>query len=132
MKSWSRVAAAVIGAMILLQGLVGLAVPEVFTGVVRAMQVPPAIYVAAVIRIAFGLVLVLASHDSRQPWALRGIGSVILLGGLITPFYGPEFAKVILGWWSEGGPAVVRAWAAGALVLGAFILYAVRPGLAKD
>ena len=123
----TRVAATFIGVLIVLQGLVGLAAPDVFTGVVKAMQVPPMLYVAAVIRTAFGLVLLFASRDSRMPWGLRVLGGLMLAGGLLTPFFGPEIAKVILASWSEGGTATVRLWAAGSLALGAFILHAVRP-----
>ena len=45
----------------------------------------------------------------------------------MTPLFGIHIAKVILTWWSEGGPSMVRAWAALSLAIGAFIIYAVAP-----
>ena len=61
-----------------------------------------------------------------MPLGLRTLGVLVTIGGLLTPFFGVEFARVVLGWWSDGGPAMVRIWAAGALALGAFIVYATR------
>jgi hypothetical protein len=118
-----RVAAVVIGLLVVAQGIAGLVAPEFFLRLIQLIQTPPNIYFAAVVRVAFGIVLVLAAPLSRAPIALRILGWLIAVGGLITPFLGVRLADVILGWWSQG-PAVVRAWAAGALVLGLFIVYA--------
>jgi hypothetical protein len=98
--------------------------PHAFVEVVRAIQDPPAIYFAALVRLAFGVVLIAAAPRSRAPLALRVLGALVTLGGLLTPFFGVEFARVILGWWSEGGAVVVRGWASAALAIGAFIIYA--------
>ena len=113
-----------IGVVIVLQGLVGLVVPNAFANLVRWIQEPPVIYLAAVVRVAFGVVLIAVAGMSRAPLALRILGGAITIGGLLTPFFGVEFARVILGWWSEGGATVIRGWAAGALAIGIFILYA--------
>jgi hypothetical protein len=114
------IAALSIGLLIVAQGVVGLAVPDLFVGVVRIFQEPPVIY-AAVIRFVFGLVLFQAASRARAPIVLRGLGLLIALGGLLTPIVGIQFARVVLGWWSD--PAIVRAWAAAALGLGVLIVY---------
>jgi hypothetical protein len=121
------IAALAIGVMILVQGILGFVAPDLFVGVVRFFQEPPVIYGAAVIRFAFGVVLFLVAPRSRAPIPLRALGALVALGGLLTPFIGIPFARVVLGWWSEGGPAIVRIWAAGSLLLGAFIIYATMP-----
>ena len=121
------IAALLIGLLIAAQGVLGLAAPELFASVVMAFQTPPVIYLAAVIRIAFGVVLVLAASTSRLPIALRCLGILIAVGGLMTPLLGVQFSKVVFAWWSQGGPAVIRAWAALALAIGVFIIYAVAP-----
>jgi uncharacterized membrane protein len=122
------IAALLIGILIIAQGLLGLAMPNLFVGLVRAFQETPIIYAAALIRFIFGTVLFFAAPASRAPVALRGLGALIALGGLLTPLIGVPFARVVLGWWSEGGATVVRMWAAAALGLGAFVLYATAPG----
>lgn len=121
------IAALVIGLLVVVQGLVGLAAPEFFFNLIRGIQTPPILYAAAVVRIGIGSVLVLAAPASRAPLALRLLGVLIVIGGVLTPFVGARLADVILGWWSQG-PNVIRMWAAGALVLGAFVVYATaRP-----
>jgi len=121
------IAALSIGLLIVAQGILGLVAPDLFVALVRTFQEPPVIYAAAVIRFVFGVVLFRVAPFSRAPIALRGLGALVALGGLLTPIIGIPFARVVLGWWSEGGPALVRIWAAGALCLGALIVYATMP-----
>ena len=120
--------AALIGLLIMAQGVLGLVSPTMLAGVVATIQVSPVIYFAAVFRVLFGIVLVLAAPGSRAPQSLRGLGALIFLAGLLTPFFGLQFAQRVLAWWSEGGPPVVRAWAGAVLLVGAFVVYANIPG----
>ena len=120
------VAAFAIGVLVAAQGVLGLLLPDVFFGLIREIQRPPVIYLAAVVRVMFGVVLVLAAARSRAPMLLRALGILIVIGGLLTPIIGVQFAQVILGWWSES-PTVIRAWAGFALVLGTLIVYAAAP-----
>ncbi|WP_157256333.1 hypothetical protein [Pelomonas sp. Root1217] len=116
--------ALLLGVIVALQGVVGLVAPDAFVDVVRFFQTPPTIYFAAVVRMAFGLVLVRAARHARAAVGLRALGIAIVIGGALTPFLGVQLAQVILGWWAEGGAAVVRAWAFASLAIGAFIIYA--------
>ena len=120
-----RLLALLIGVLLIVQGLVGLAAPDVFLSMIRFMQKPPVIYVAAVLRVAFGIVLVGAAPGSRAPRFLRVFGFIIIIGGLLTPFVGVWIAQHILGWWTSGGPAVVRVFAGVSLALGILVAYAV-------
>lgn len=120
------VAALGIGVLVAAQGVLGLLLPEVFFGLIREIQEPPVIYLAAVVRVMFGVVLVLAAARSRAPMLLRALGILIVIGGLLTPIIGVQIAQVILGSWSES-PTVIRAWAGFALVLGTLIVYAAAP-----
>lgn len=116
-----------VGLLIAAEGALGLVVPGAFVSIVRFFQVPPVIYMAAVVRVLIGVVLVRAAPASRAPSVLRILGFVVAIGGLLTPFVGTRLANVILGWWTTGGTGVVRMWAGFALVLGVIILYAVAP-----
>ena len=118
-----------ISLLLLVQGLTGLAAPDVFAGVVRFMQTSPAIYAAAAVRVAVGIVLLRAASTSRLPSFLRILGGFVLLGGVLTPFVGKQFAEVILGWWSSHGSALVRLFASVSLALGLVTAYAVAPKL---
>lgn len=120
-------AALLIGLLIAAEGILGIAAPDPFLTAVRSLQTPPVIFLAAAIRLVFGVVLVRAAPSSRSPKVLRVFGYLMVIGGLLTPFVGGQAAHVILDWWSEGGPGLVRVWAAAALALGVFIVYAVSP-----
>lgn len=123
----TAVVALLIGLLIAAEGLMGLVEPQAFQSMVRFFQVPPVLYVAAVIRVFIGVALVRAAPASRTPRVLRVLGVLVAIGGLLSPFVGAKAASVILGWWTAGGPAVVRSWAGLALLLGIIILYAVAP-----
>jgi hypothetical protein len=116
-------AATLIGVVIILQGLVGLIAPESFAQLIGAIQVPPVIYAAALVRAVFGVVLLRVAPQSRAPLLLKALGVLVLVGGLLTPIVGVQFGKVILGWWSES-MLVVRAFATAALVIGSVIVFA--------
>lgn len=120
-------AAFVIGVLIVFQGVLGMLRPHLFLDLVREFQYPPVIYIAAMVRVTFGLVLCFASPESRAPTLLQVLGVFIVAGGLLTPYFGIYFAHLILGWWSDGGGAMVRGWAGFALVLGGFIAWAATP-----
>lgn len=119
--------ALLIGLILVAQGILGIAAPGVFLKTLRFITAPPMIYLAAVIRVVFGVVLVRAASGSRAPLFLRVFGVIIVIGGLLTPFLGIQFAHFILDWWSAAGPALVRVFAAVSLALGILVVYAVAP-----
>jgi hypothetical protein len=116
-----------IAALLLVQGIIGLAAPDIFAGIVGFMQTSPAIYAAAAVRVAVGILLLQAASTSRLPIFMRILGGFVLLGGLVTPFVGRQFAEVILDWWSSHGSALVRLFAAVSFALGLVTAYAVAP-----
>jgi hypothetical protein len=89
------------------------------------MQMPPALYVAAAIRLAVGIALVAAAPSSRAPWSLRILGAAIAIGGILTPFLGETMARTILSLWDAAGPSMARLWSAVGAILGAFIIWAL-------
>jgi hypothetical protein len=119
--------ALLVGMLIVAEGILGIAAPDPFLKAVRSFQTTPVIYLAAAIRLVFGVVLVRAAPTSRAPRVLRVFGYLMVIGGLLTPFVGGQAARVILDWWSAGGPGLVRVWAAAAAALGIFIVYLVAP-----
>ena len=121
--------AVVIGIFIAALGAFGLAAPQTFFTVVGFFQEVPVLYGSAVIRLAIGIVLIGAARAGRPPRAaraLRVLGTLIAVGGAVTPLVGARFARMILETWASGGPAVIRVWAGAGVALGASILYATR------
>ncbi|HTR04583.1 MAG TPA: hypothetical protein VMN82_15465 [Thermoanaerobaculia bacterium] len=120
-------AALAIGAFIAALGALGVVAPESFVQAIAVFQTPPAIYVAALVRVASGVVLIRAARASRMPKALWIVGALIAAGGLATPFAGAEGERVIMGWFAAAGPWLMRAWGFAAVLLGGFIVFAARP-----
>jgi hypothetical protein len=118
-------AALLIGFIILVLGLVGLLLPGRLALLGAPLVTTKGLYVAAALRVAIGIVLLRAAPDSRAPIALRVLGWLAVIAGLVTPFVGVERAGGIVEWWMAGDSPLVRLWAAVAVAFGGFILYTV-------
>lgn len=107
-------------------GALGVIRPEALVAIARLFQTPTGLYVAAGLRIVFGVALLVAASTSRAPAVISVLGIVVLVAGLIAPFVGPERVRAIVDWWSSLGPLVMRAWAAFALAFGCLLTWALR------
>ena len=85
-----------VGLLLIMQGLLGIAVPGVFVSVVRFFQTPSMIYVAAAVRIAIGIVLLYAVTGSRFPIFLRVFGALIVIGARLRRFTVPSLRTPFL------------------------------------
>src|SRR5262249_31258099 len=101
--------------------------PAALIGIARDFTTPVGLYAAAGLRILLGISLLLAASTSRAPAVIRVLGTVVLVAGFVTPFFGPERARAIVAWWSSQGSFLVRSWAEFALALGCFLVWALRP-----
>jgi hypothetical protein len=118
-----RVAALIIGLLIAALGLIGVFAPDVLLRLVSMIHLPPALYLAALLRVAFGIIFIVAAPRSRLPTALRILGVIVILAGVLTPFFGAQMAEVALNSGSKNS-GTVRALAGAALAFGGFIVYA--------
>jgi hypothetical protein len=116
-----------VGLIIAALGVLGIAAPTVLLDVTAFALTQVGLYVAAALRVAFGLVLIAAAAASRLPRTLRILGALIVVAGVITPFFGHERARAVVDWWSAQGPSFMRGWAVLAVIFGLFIIYAVFP-----
>jgi hypothetical protein len=107
-------------------GLLGLFAPALLVEFARSLSAPPALYAVAMLRVAFGALLLSVGGASRAPTSLRVLGIVILLAGLATPFFGTEQIGEIVISLSDLKLEVVRATSALPLLLGAFLVYAIN------
>jgi hypothetical protein len=117
----------IVGAAIAGLGCVGLLVPSLLLVFGNSLITETGLYIVAGVRIAFGLLLLLAARFSRMPRVLRAIGVVIIIAGLITPLFGVERSASMFNWFSAQGFGFVRVVATFAIVLGASIVYAASP-----
>jgi hypothetical protein len=107
-------------------GIGGLISPERGTEIRRLYFATPArLYTAGAVRMAMGLVVLIASSASRAPKTLRALGVVMCLQGLSATLMGPDHARAVMEWETMQGAAVLRVGAAIALAAGLFLAFAV-------
>jgi hypothetical protein len=108
-------------------GGIGVVSPGALLSIAQHFQTPSGLYAAAALRIILGGALLLAAPASGAPRAIRAVGVIILVAGLMTPFFGPNRFRGILEWWSAQGPMFMRAWAGVALAFGSIMAYILLP-----
>ena len=122
-----KIAALFVGVFLVCLGLAGVTAPALLYEGARVFQVPPMLYLAAAIRLVIGTILYCAAPESRAPIGVAIIGAIIFTGGVLTPFAGTWSAQLILDLWVTAGTIVARAFAVLAILIGAFVIYAVAP-----
>jgi hypothetical protein len=121
-----RIAALLVALFTIVVGIGGLISPENGTEIRRLYFATPArLYAAGAVRVAMGLVVVLAAAASRAPKTLRVLGAVICLQGLSATLMGPAHARAVMEWETMQGTALLRVGAAVALAAGIFLVFAV-------
>ena len=116
-----------LGFVIAAIGVLGMAAPLVLLELGRSLQSAGAIYVVATLRVALGAILIWAAPDSRTPRTLRIIGVLIIVAGVVTPFFDVDRSRAMLDWWSTQGSFFTRAWPTMAVIFGLFSAYAAAP-----
>ena len=120
-----RVAALLVALFTVGLGVVGLVSPDSVTAIRRQnFATPTGTYTAAAVRLAMGLVVILAAKASRAPKTLRLLGALMCMQGLSATLLGPEHARTVVEW-ETMRPALLRAGAMVALVSGVFMTFAV-------
>ena len=128
-----RIAVLLVAAFSIVVGIVGLVPPEYGTTVRRQYFASPAtLYPAVALRMAMGLVVILAARDSRAPKIMRTLGGVMCLQALTATVLGPDHARAVMEWETAQGTAVLRIGAAVALAAGAFMVFAVTSSRPKN
>ena len=109
-------------------GVVGLISPASVTAARRLyFATPTALYTAAAVRVAMGLVVILGVKGSRAPNTLRLLGTLMCMQGFSAALLGPQHARTVLEW-ETMRPALLRAGALVALACGVFMVFALTTG----
>jgi hypothetical protein len=113
-------------------GAVGIVAPSILVRVAERFVASGEFefYVLAAVRIAFGVILISVAPTSRVPKAIRIVGSVIVILGLITALVGLAAiapAQGAIDSWMHQGVGVLRLTAGLILALGGFIAWACAP-----
>lgn len=125
-----KILAFTIGLLIGVVGAVGIVAPSSLVWIAEHSVTSGAFYVIAMVRVAFGLVLITVASVSRAPKTLRVLGYLILIAGITTALTGLvaiERAHIIIDWWLRQGSGVVRLTGVPVLALAGFVAYACAP-----
>ena len=108
-------------------GVLGLASPARMVSFVSLWESKTGLWVAFIVRLAFGISLWLVAPASRAPTVLQVLAVVSVVSALVLPLLGVSRFKSMLSWWSSQSPGFMRILSAVALVVGVFILWSVVP-----
>ena len=123
-----RFAALFVALITIAVGLVGIITPESATTLRRLYYATPGrFYTAGAIRLAMGIVLILAALSSRWPRIVRAFGILMCMQAVTATFLGMERAQAVMEWESMH-TALLRAGAVVALLSGfALVALTIRP-----
>jgi len=85
------------------------------------------LWVAALLRLTFGIALWFAAPASRAPLFLQILGIVTILAGASLPMIGLDRFTKLIEWSTKRPPIVVRLWCLFGIALGGAILWALIP-----
>lgn len=121
-----RISALIVALLTIAIGIVGIVSPDGAMTIRRLyFETPGRFYTAGAVRVAMGLVLVLAALSARWPWTLRVFGAAMCMQALVATVLGIERARAVMEWEGMQGSALLRAGAVVALASGAFMAFAV-------
>ncbi len=125
-----RLVAFVLGLCMLAVGACGILAPSSLVWMAQHFTTLDEFLGLAIVRVAFGLVLILAAPASRTPKALRVLGVIVVFAGITTAMMGLvsiERARAMIEWWLRQGPVVIRITGVPIMVLGGFVAYVCAP-----
>jgi hypothetical protein len=115
---------AVVGVLVCLGCIVGIASPATLLRVVRSvMNTPAMVYLVVGVRLALGGVLILAAPAALFPLVFRIIGVIAIIAALALLVMGRARIIKLVEWFAGMPASAVRAWLVFGFAFGAFLVY---------
>ena|SRR5579864_4546842 len=121
-----RLLGLVIGALVILAGAISFAAPDLRLALESWVITRAGLHAITALRIAIGLVFVVAAPASRAPRTLRVLGLIVIIAGLMTPWFGVARSRAVLNWLAKAGPLLMRLDASVGMAIGGFLVYVFR------
>ncbi len=115
---------AVLGALIVLLGLVGLIQPDRFRSMFTSLDSQMRFVLAIVTRLIIGGLLWWLADELRHPQVMRILAAIAVLAAVVVLFMGRERLDRLIGWWLTRSDGLLRVSALFAAAFGAFLVYA--------
>jgi hypothetical protein len=112
-----------IGLAVAAIGLLGVAAPATLIDLLARWRVLTRLPVTLCLRVAFGILFLVAASNCRLPDLVRLVGILELFGATVLVAAGPKRLESFVTWWLQQSPAFVRYWCAGALAFGILLAY---------
>jgi hypothetical protein len=120
-----KTVALMVALFVMAVGVAAVFVPDALMNAATSLMTPGGLYGIAALRVVIGIVLIAAASRSRAPKVLRVFGAIAIIGGVFTPIFGLDRSRAALAWEAAQGVVFVRLGGAFALILGAFLAFAV-------
>jgi hypothetical protein len=108
-------------------GLAGIISPDRLLGFRSLVATEGALIVIGAVRLAIGVVLIMAAPGSRFPKMLRIVGAVLIFAGVATPLFGIERTRIVLEWEAAQGPMFMRFVGVMILAIGGTLAFTLVP-----
>ena len=106
-------------------GVLAIFAPRRANDLARAFEGRAGLYGATAIRFVLGAGLWFVADGSRAPTALRILGVIILLVGVLMPLLGLDRHRRMINWWLSVGRPIQLMGGAVTLAFGIFLIYAI-------
>ena len=113
-----------VGIIITAMGILYLAYPQVIKGFLNFFSVGYRIYLAAVLRLVFGVILLLAAAKTSHTRLSMVLGILFLLGAIFIFAMGPKRIRPILEWYKSWPVWGMRIAAVLVTLFGLLVVYA--------
>jgi hypothetical protein len=114
----------IIGWLVLLLGLLGIASPHSLVNAVLGMSSATRFYVTVIVRIVVGIIFLFAARRCRVAWLVYLFGVIILLSGIVLLFLGAGRLDEIINWFAARSDAGLRSAYVVDVIIGALLIFA--------
>jgi len=114
----------IVGWLILLLGLLGIASPHSLVDAVLGMSSATRFYVTVIVRIVVGIIFLYAARRCRVAWLVYLFGVIILLSGIVLLFLGAGRLDEIINWFAARPDAGLRSAYIVDVIIGALLIFA--------
>ena len=112
-----------VGILIVLAGLAILVVPGKSKKVFLSLAQGKFLYFAAAFRIIVGVLFILAAEHTRTPMAVKVIGALIIVAGVMIPIIGPKKLALFIQLMLARKDSTLRLFGVVAGAIGVFFIW---------
>lgn len=114
---------AVLGALVIVVGLIGLVQPDRFRSMFTAMDSQLRFRLAIGTRLAMGALLWWLADELRHPHVMRILAVIAVIAAVAVPIMGRDRLDRLISWWLSRSDGLLRVSALFAAAFGAYLVY---------